>query len=965
MIKKILLAGVILICFIPSFLAGQGYSYVNYNMKEGLAGSMVYCMVQDHDGFIWIGTETGLSRFDGQRFTNFTTLDGLPDNEIIQLFVDSKNRIWIMPFQNKVCYFYKGKLCTDQNDSLLKQLPYLGGVVGVIENVRNEIAMVQTDGIHIITPDNSVVPVQTPQQRFKIHMAGLGFDGSFMINALVYDLESLQLHHIVDNKMVHHLSFKEFPNISSNGMYLAKDVRVMYRHPDTLVFFTPTERFSLPAHPDFVNLSRLNDSLIAVINVKYTEIINIKRRTVEGRFLINENISNALEDQEGNLWFASMGKGVYKLPSRKFKAITLVRNGHYQPVYSIGKLGKSLLLGSHNYSLYKLNPETSQTELQSLSKGFTQGRIITFNAVGKNKVLIGTDGGFYFVEGERITQVAIPSAVKSTYLENDSLFFGHSVGAELLILPWMKRGNMLFYTRTTAIYKRHDSVFLGTLKGLFIKRGKHMDSLGRTVPVLAGRISAIKEAADGTVWIGTYGNGIAGYRNGKFSIFLNRDSGLTSNIVRAIFADGKNLWVGTDKGLNKVEPVGGSYKITPFTNADGINSDIINAVFVDSQTVYVGTSMGLSWFREEEVFTRSMCKLRLLSIRSDKQPAITDSANLRFEHYDTDIRFEFTGISFKSAGEITYRYRLKGLDDDWHTTTENFLNYPTLPSGGYALEVQAINKFGVESDMLRIDFFIEKLLWEKNWFRILAVIFLAGMIWIFMAWRIRSIRRQGEVRAETNQKIAELEQMALKAQMNPHFIFNSLNSIQHFMFDKDVAGVNRYITDFSRLIRLTLEFSSKTRISIEDEIRFLSTYLELETKRFDGKFTYRIHLDSQIESSQFHIPPMLLQPYVENSIRHGIRYREDNDGLIAIDFSIEDDQLVISIEDNGVGRERSAQLKGPNTIEYQSQGMNLTARRVEMFNKSSKFPINIDISDVYDGSIVAGTKVMIRILLPK
>jgi hypothetical protein len=965
MIKKIPLLGVILICFIPSFLAGQGYSYVNYNIKEGLAGSMVYCMVQDHDGFIWFGTETGLSRFDGQRFTNFTTLDGLPDNEIIQLFVDSKNRIWIMPFQNKVCYFYKGKLYTDQNDSMLKKLPYMGGVVSVIENARNEIAIVQADGIHTIAADNSVVPVQMPQQRFKIHMAGLGFDGSLMVNALVYDLLFVQLHHIVDNKLAHYLSYTEFPLINSNGMYLAKDVRIMYRHPDSLVFFTPSGRFSLPAHPDFVNLSRLNDSLIAVINVKQTEIINIKRRTVEDRFLINENISNVLEDQEGNLWFASMGKGIYKLPSRKFKATTLVRNGNYQPVYSIARWDNSLWLGSHNYTLWKLNPATNQTEWQSLSQGFNQGRIITFNVLGKNRVLIGTDGGFYTLEGERITQIPIPTAIKSTYLENDSLFIGHSVGAELLVLPLMKRGAMLFYTRTTAIYKRLDSLFLGTLKGLFIQRGKQMDSVAKTNPALAGRISVIKEASDGTIWIGTYGSGIVGYRNGKFSILLNRDSGLTSNIVRAIFADGKNLWVGTDKGLNKVEPVGGSYKITPFTSADGINSDIINAVYVDSQTVYVGTSMGLSWFREEEVSTRSMCKLRLLSIRSDKQPAITDSANLSFEHYDTDIRFEFTGISFKSAGEITYRYRLQGLDNDWHTTTENFLNYPTLPSGGYVLEVQAINKFGVESDMLRIDFFIEKLLWEKNWFRILAVIFLAGMIWIFMAWRIRSIRRQSEARAETNQKIAELEQMALKAQMNPHFIFNSLNSIQHFMFDKDVAGANRYITDFSRLIRLTLEFSSKTKISIEDEIRFLSTYLELETKRFEGKFTYRIHLDNQIEPSQFHIPPMLLQPYIENSIRHGIRYREDNDGLITVDFSIEDDQLVISLEDNGVGRERSAELKGPNNIEYQSQGMNLTARRVEMFNKSSKFPINIDISDVYDGSIVAGTKVVIRILLPK
>jgi LytS/YehU family sensor histidine kinase len=234
-----------------------------------------------------------------------------------------------------------------------------------------------------------------------------------------------------------------------------------------------------------------------------------------------------------------------------------------------------------------------------------------------------------------------------------------------------------------------------------------------------------------------------------------------------------------------------------------------------------------------------------------------------------------------------------------------------------------------------------------------------------VSWRIRSIRRQAELKTETNRKIAELEQMALKAQMNPHFIFNSLNSIQHYMFDKDVESANRYITGFSRLIRLTLEFSSKTKISLEDEVRFLATYLELETKRFEGKFKYRIDVDAQLEPAHIFIPPMILQPYIENSIRHGIRYREDNNGMVKLDFNTDGDNLFISVEDNGVGRERSMQMKGQNNIEYQSKGMNLTARRIDMINKSSKFPISIDISDVHAGKEVAGTKVMIRIRLRK
>jgi hypothetical protein len=966
MIKKIPFTGLFLFCFIPSFLAGQGYSYVNYNIKEGLAGSMVYCMAQDHDGFIWFGTETGLSRFDGKHFVNFTTSDGLPDNEIIRLFVDSKNRVWIIPFQNKVCYYYKGKLCTDQNDSLLKKVGYKGGVINVVENDKHEIAIVQTEGIAVIGPDSSVTDIQMPKRPTKMTMAGLNFNGDFMINAMVFADHWVQFFGISGNQLVHFMNFPPMPHMSANGQYLSKDLRIIYAHPDSMTFTTPTDSFVRRALPSFVNMARLNDSLVAITSMKYTEVINIRKHTKEDQFLENENISTVLEDREGNLWFASMGKGVYRLASRKFKVASFVDNGNSQPVYSITRINKSILIGSNSFNIWKLDPATSHLEKNDQYRGAFQGRVLTLNVVEKNNALAGTDAGLLKLEGAKISRLSPSYAIKSTFIEDDTLYVGFNLGVEKYSLHPFKRIKPIYFNRTTAIHKRRDSFYLGTLKGLYIQTiDGRLDSVGKTYPALAGRISVIKESADGTIWVGTYGNGVAGFRDGRFGILLNQDSGLTSNIVRAIYPDGQSLWVGTDKGLNKVEPQNGSYKITRYTSADGLISDIINAVYVDSNTVYVGTPAGMTWFREEDVFTNSMCVLRLTGIRSEKKPFISDSTNLQFEHFDNDIRFEFTGISFKSAGEIIYRYRLTGLDPDWRTTTDNFLNYPTLPSGGYVLELQAVNKFGVESEMLRIDFVIEKLLWEKTWFRILAVIFLAAVIWIFVAWRIRTIRKQAELRTETNRRMAELEQMALKAQMNPHFIFNSLNSIQHYMFDKDVESANRYITGFSRLIRLTLDFSSKTKISLDDEIRFLSTYLELETKRFEGKFRYRIDIEENLDQAHIFIPPMILQPYIENSIRHGIRYRDDNEGLVRLDFRTERDHLVISVEDNGVGRERSQQLKGRNNIEYQSKGMSLTAGRIDMINKSSKFPIVINISDIYSGTIVAGTQVKIRIPLPK
>jgi hypothetical protein len=965
MIKKIPLAGLFLFCFIPSFLAGQGYSYVNYNIKEGLAGSMVYCMVQDHDGFIWFGTETGLSRFDGKRFVNFTTFDGLPDNEIVRLFADSKNRVWIIPFQSKPCYYYKGKLCTDQNDSLLKQVPALGGVVSIVENYKHEIAVVQDKGITVIGPDNSVRQLEVTSGIARMSSAGLNFKNDFLVNVINFNHPNITFFEIEGNKLIHKITLEPFQHFSVNSLYLGKHLRILYKHPRTLHFVTPVDTFDIPTAPSFTNITGLNDSLIAITSTRGAEIINARSRKKEDRFLENENISAVMEDREGNLWFASMGKGVFQLASRKFKTASLMEDGNYQPVYSLAKIDNSLLIGSNNYTIWKLDLRNSSPRRFSQYQGIYQGRIISLEPAGKDFVLASTDGGILRLQGSRLSLATLPFAMKGTYLLNDTFYLAHALGIDLHYFPSLKKITNVHQGRSTAVYKRRDSFFVGTLQGLSIYTDLTELKSIKNTPVLPGRISAIKEAPDGTIWIGTYGNGVIGYRNGRFAIYLNQQTGLTSNIVRSIYIRGQTLWVGTDKGLNKVQPVNGSFKISRYTSADGLGTDIINCIYVDSNTVYVGTPAGLTWFDEDDVFTKSMCVLRLTGIRSDKQPAITDTSRLVFGHYDNDIRFEFTGISFKSAGEINYRYRLTGLDDSWHTTTENFLNYPTLPSGEYVLELQAINKFGVESDMLRIDFSIEQLLWEKTWFRIMAVILLASLIWIFVSWRIRTVRRQADLETETSRKIAELEQMALKAQMNPHFIFNSLNSIQHYMFDKDVESANRYITGFSRLIRLTLEFSSKTKISLEDEIRFLETYLELETRRFEGKFKYKIHVDPQLDQAHIFIPPMILQPYIENSIRHGIRYREDNNGLVQLDFRTDGNNLLMSVEDNGVGRERSRELKGQNNIEYQSKGMHLTARRIDMINKSSKFPISIDISDVHSDGLVAGTKVMIRIPLAK
>jgi LytS/YehU family sensor histidine kinase len=302
-----------------------------------------------------------------------------------------------------------------------------------------------------------------------------------------------------------------------------------------------------------------------------------------------------------------------------------------------------------------------------------------------------------------------------------------------------------------------------------------------------------------------------------------------------------------------------------------------------------------------------------------------------------------------------------GLDSNWQETRETFLSYPTLPSGDYQLQLQAINKFDVASKIVTVTFGIEKLLYEKTWFRILiALLFLSAtglLVWLI----IRRVKRREQEKTSFIKQISELEQLSRKAQMNPHFIFNSLNSIQQYVMDADVAGANKFISGFSRLIRQTLDFSSKAEISLEEELDYLTNYLELEKTRLEDAFTWEVIIEKDVKPSDYHIPPMILQPFVENSVRHGLRYRKDKDGKVTINIKKEHNYLVCILEDNGIGRKAAMKHKSVSPINYQSKGLSLTADRISMFNKESLHKITLHIDDLEDDANNAlGTRVTIN-----
>src|SRR6185295_4985470 len=291
-------------------------------------------------------------------------------------------------------------------------------------------------------------------------------------------------------------------------------------------------------------------------------------------------------------------------------------------------------------------------------------------------------------------------------------------------------------------------------------------------------------------------------------------------------------------------------------------------------------------------------------------------------------------------------------------TTDEQLSFPSLSSGKYTLQLKAINKYGVESEVKEVSFVIEKLLREKTWFRLLILFLLADTIWLFFRYRIGKVRLKEKQQTMLNQRIAELEQKALRSQMNPHFIFNSLNSIQQYVAERDITGANNFITDFSRLIRMTLDLSTNTFINLSDEIDYITTYLKVEKTRLENQFDYSVNIDKTLNLHEIHLPPLLLQPYVENSIRKGIKYKKENKGMINISVQKKEADILVSIEDNGIGREAAQQYKSKYHIQYQSKGMSINNDRIDVLNSYNDKKIEIFVNDLYDqNKKVAGTRV--------
>ncbi len=967
-ILSLLLLAVFRFVFTDPGCYAQEYSYINYDKKDGLPASTVYAGAQTKDGFIWLATENGLSRFDGKNFRNFSIQDGLPDNNIINVFTDSKNRLWIMPFKPELAYYYKGKIFNRNNDSLLKKLNISSFILEITEDKSGNIICVEQSAIHIIFSNGKTQTISKINNIIFITLkSGLDKYGTGRV-VVSLDRNYLNTKYHFFNPLTTELTLA-----IPSDKYPGTSERHMITTPEFILISTPVSH----ASPNLFSRLYKNDQLIwekvlsqDAFHIDLLETDKIAYNGTDGsliykletgqfqyRFLPGITVNRVFVDKEKNWWFCTKESGIFQLPSTNIKTKKFYDKNTQLAVYSIVKAGKFAYFGTDRDFIWKENGKDQFLQCIVNEKKDNTARVSVLLPLKSSQIIIGSSRlrqGVISGNTIRINSFSYHTGVRSCVIsKKQSLLVASTFQAVLIRLPLPNEPDSsrqtLLLERSTCAIENDSGYYIGTLKGLYYKPydGEAI-LLGKKFPVLSNRITALTVAHDGTLWVATIGGGVIALKDQQIKYTITEKNGLSTNNCLSLFTVKDTVWVGTEKGLNRFTAGTNNPKVDIYTINDGLCSDVINTIFVDSNMVYAGTPKGLSYFDPGLIRQGSACDLQFTGIYVSDKYWTYDSSGFTLDHSNNDLRFEYSGISFKSGGEITYYYRLQGLHDDWRTTTDNSLSFPTLPSGNYTLQLKAINKYGIESKMKEISFSIEKLLWEKTWFRLVALAAIGLLIWAFIRSRVNKIRQREEEKSKVNQRIMELEQAALRSQINPHFIFNSLNSIQQYVVERDISGANKFITDFSHLIRMTLDYSARSSIKLSEEIHYIDTYLGLEKVRLEGKFDYSITIEEGIDPDEYTIPSLLLQPFVENSIRHGIKYRADNNGLIQLYICETEKGLLITIEDNGVGRAVANRYKTERHVQYQSKGMLLSSGRIDLLNSHGNEKIDLQIVDLYD-----------------
>ncbi|MCB9201764.1 MAG: histidine kinase [Flavobacteriales bacterium] len=1027
----------------------------NYSLEQGLSNSEVLSFYEDDKGFLWIGTQEGLNRFDGVNFLKFVhnpkDENSISRGNIVCIKPDKKNKdlLWLgidggginilntvtgkvkkINFENhkdatsftrkqvnhiKDIYFDdKGIAWISTWGCLIKFNTKTGKFVRCISALNHHFVKntnyVESDSIAFFDVKN--VSYQKKGDNYWIATA-------YGLSRYNVKTGKYRNHFVRENE-------KEFIN---NDIYEAHVDAYGYvwlrTFGDHMLLYNPkTEKFHRFRNKEFNSQhcffeDKKNKILYVgtekgIYKVKLKSDYGGKEPEFENTNITNKYVIRILIDDKNMMFFSVSHEGfyTYNLEKHLFNLIDdeKVNNKEVRTII-YGQKDNSILVAGDGFGVVEYNIDKNSIHVnQFLDDYFGNERIEHLERESDN-LWIGTDNeGLYKYnfKDKTIKKVEVPNSREDltvNYLSviGDDLWFSNSNHDLILDSPNIHRiyrYNLGKYNLKTKKFeeqfiKRNIDSTVSKDYSYFIERdskgniwksgtfqGLSVIDLNKkeTHKIINSRKMSDIIITDYT-WESflEYGNKYyIGSNNGGLLILNDKkeiidhltvfDNGLISNTISGIFNDnGGNIWLITPKGVSCIkEQELGKYIVINYNHLDGIKGQLFHpkASFQDKKGwIYFGGNKGINYFHPDSIRSNHqqqhtiISNFEILNSKFKPKRLISELKEIKLNYDENFFTISFSRLGFYQQEKFQYKYILEGVDNNWITTTNTSVSYSDLPPGTYTFKVKSSNNFGEfnEDEVRVLEIKITSPpLYKNKWTYIILFLILATIVFVYYLKH----RREKLI---ISRKASQFRLQLLRSQMNPHFISNALVSIQGIFLKKEIKNAVNYISDFALLMREMLENSIDDLISLEKEIQFLERYIKIELLRFDH-IKYKIDIQGSNDLSKIKIPSMLIQPYVENAITHGLKHLKE-DGFLLIEFNISDKFLTCVIQDNGIGRKASRELnKNLPRDNHKSLGLSLTANRLDLLSES----INLQIIDLYDeNNIPKGTKVILKIPIKK
>lgn len=972
----------------------DGYTFTVFkpnleNESLGISHQSVNCILEDKDGFLWIGTDKGLNRFNrnDKSFKQFLKSsvgsNNLVSDTVKSLVEDKEGNIWI-----------------GTETGLNRYDNATGGIISYTGH--KEKANFGKNINQLYVDRQGIIWMATRKGLYKFNPEINKYYTLFPNT----ELSGKNISCILQDRMAN------FWIGTSSGLYkidynTKKLLRFKPNSADSLIFYT---KKITALYEDWFGYLWIGTSGggISLLDMQSNNIMPFKGKLKKLNDLKNEYIKSIYEDGLGIIWIGTEWKGVFKIDRSSFRFAHVSDNPNTTPhlnaktVWAFCRANDNSLWVATDAGLNILYPNSDNfTILNTSNSKLSSNQIRDIYQAKDGKFWIGTfDGGLNVYDAEnnewknylpgsgtnRIPDLCVWKIFQDRY---DTIWVGTNNGlckyrpeTDDFIQLHYNPDNINSLSNNTIFSIYEDSkanLWFCTYEGLnkyirnkgaFVSyKHDHSNKFSLSVNSI---FSIYEDLKHNCYWIGTMGGGLnrLDKRSGKFYYYTEKD-GLPNNIVYKIYPDSRNnIWISTNHGISQFNIDNESF--LNYDVRDGVQGFEFNhnaGMMDEDGYIFFGGMNGYNFFNPDNIRqNKNLAPIVISEFKIHDKIFNTDINNgdtIRLKYDQNSFSFKFAALDFTNPNKNLYQYRLKNYNDNWIQTTSELriANFTKVKPGEYVFQIKATNSSGYWNNDVFSIYLLLKPPWWNTWvFKILMIVFIASLIFYSLRTYFRRLNRkhEWEKRMLTMQKeLSEIQQKSLQLQMNPHFIFNSLNSIQHFILEQDEEAAHVYLTNFSSLMRKILENSKHPYISLHEELETIKLYLDIEKLRFSNHFEYNIKLSNKLNPGIIQIPPMLIQPYLENAIWHGLMPKNES-GRIDINIEpVSEHQLKFSIRDNGIGRTRAREISKKRRG-HKSTGMRNIEERIELMNQLNNTQMKVEVIDLYnDDHEAVGTEVIV------